>query len=365
MRDSLSLALIAFIIFTVPLPIHHAASGENKHIGAFFYPSYGHYRSWNTSSHNPPVTWASHYLPDFKPVGFSPSSQLYDSMSEETIRWQLSLMKKAMLDFIIASWWGPRSFEDQTPQRTFKIAGEEDLGVSPSVKWCILYEKEGQSNPSFDEIVNDLKYVKEVFGKSDVYFRLDERLVVFVMADPQDNMEYAEKWREVRRVISGFYTVLKVFPGFVRIKEYSDSWFQYAPANRFECHEGFSAYASPGFWRYDEGPRLERDPSEFARALTRLHYAPAQFLLIETWNNWLEGSQIEPAYQVVSREDSYVQASTSYNTTYIDLVRIILREEANLAVRPSITHIVAGTVSSISAGILIAVSIVKIVRGRE
>jgi len=349
------LCLIAIAAFHHPQVI---AVDEERYLGAFFYPSYGRNYGWNASGYDPPMTWASHYLPDLMSAGFNPSIQLYDSGDEEIIGRQISLMKRATLDFVIASWRGYGSYEDETLKKIFKVIGKNSSLKTP--KWCILYEKEKLGDPSLNEILDDLQYIGEEFGNSEAYFRLNGKFVIFVMADQDDGIAYAEKWKEARDRMHNFYVLLKVFPGFIHVKEYADSWFQYAPSNRFECHEGFAAYASPGYWEYDDEPRLERDPSEFAKALMRLYYAPVKFLLIETWNNWLEGSQVEPAYQVVSRGDRYVQASISYGTTYIDLIRKILREEESLTLQLPTFHLILGAASSLIVGILIIASIVKI-----
>jgi hypothetical protein len=149
-------------------------------------------------------------------------------------------MERATLDIVISSWWGPTSHENDVLQRILRVVVEKASEGLRSPRWCILYEKEKNGDPSVNEIVMDLKYAEETFGSSSPYFRLDGRLVIFVSADPDDSIAYAERWQEARRVLGSFYTVLKVFPGFIHLKDCADSWFQYAPANGFELHEGFA-----------------------------------------------------------------------------------------------------------------------------
>jgi hypothetical protein len=336
---------------------------EVRYIGTFFYPSYGHYYGWNASGYNSPLSWASHYLPDFRSKDFDPSVQLYDSMNNDTIKWQMAMMRRATIDLAVTSWWGPNSYEDMVLKRIFHLAGEEVSGpVVYPLRWSILYEKQGESEPSINEILNDLRYIRENYGDSSNYFRIDGKLVIFVMRGPTDDVTYAEKWNQVRNMIDGFYFVLKVFSGYVHFTNYADSWFQYGPALRFETQENFSAYASPGFWKYDEAPRLSRDQVEFANALMRLYFEPTQFLLIETWNNWLEGTQIEPAYQVAIKEGHYVQGSASYGTIYIDLVRKILRGEERLTLQSTAPESLIGAASTIIAAVLITASVIRILR---
>jgi hypothetical protein len=288
---------------------------------------------------------------------------LYDSASDETLEWEIALMKRAMLDFVIVSWYGPGSYEDAVLRTIFKLADSQESNSSSTLKWCVLYEREGQTDPDLAEIVRDLVYIGEAFGKSESYFRIDERLVIFVMADGNDSVSYAEKWREASNRVGGFYTVLKVFPNFIEVAGYADSWFQYTTGERFEFQGSFSAFASPGYWRYDEQrPRLERDVPEFAMALTRLYYEPVIFLLIESWNNWLEGSQVEPAFKVDRMGNVYAQSSASYGMVYIDMIRRILRGEDRLVVQPSDLRVLLGIASNLFAGILIVASTVDTIR---
>ena len=54
---------------------------------------------------------------------------------------------------------------------------------------------------------------------------------------------------------------------------------------------------SPGFWLYGEGVRLARDPAAFRRNIQSMVAARPKFQLITTFNEWGEGSWVEPAQQ--------------------------------------------------------------------
>jgi len=77
-------------------------------VGIFFYPWYDvDGRHWNGSLD---PGWAT---VDKPVIGY------YSSWNDSVIDWQLKLIKEAGIDFIILSWWGPNSFEDNVSRKVF------------------------------------------------------------------------------------------------------------------------------------------------------------------------------------------------------------------------------------------------------
>jgi hypothetical protein len=228
-------------------------------------------------------------------------------------------MRRAGLDFAISSWWGKGSYEDQVLQKILNHIMPRPDNPFPQLKWSILYELEKSANPSADDITRDLSYLKATFGESRSIMRIHDKIVLFVSGSADDQVEYTERWSEAASQVNGFYLVLKVFPGYSSVARMVDGWYQFAPTNRFECDPYFWGYVSPGFSKYDEKtPRLSRDPNDFAMALQRLRESNAYFALIETWNDWNEGTQIEPGTDLV--------AGQRYGDLYLDLVRKVMKE---------------------------------------
>ena len=60
--------------------------------------------------------------------------------------------------------------------------------------------------------------------------------------------------------------VLKVFGGYRNCAQQPQGWHQYASG--LDIQPGYSAIASPGFWRYDQTPTVPRDPARFRRLIT-------------------------------------------------------------------------------------------------
>jgi hypothetical protein len=68
----------------------------------------------------------------------------------------------------------------------------------------------------------------------------------------------------------------------------------------------------------DSTRRLSRNLNEFAVALERVRESNAHFALIETWNDWCEGTQIEPGVDRASGE--------GYGDGYVNMVRQVMKD---------------------------------------
>jgi Glycosyl hydrolase family 99 len=280
----------------------------NIDVGAFFYPWYGKYRHWTDNGHNPPATWASNFLPNLfnsQYPNLVVSDNLYNSNDENIIKKQIQLMNDNGIEFGIVSWWGQNTYED-------KVFNKIINDVHPTIegndyhkfRWAILYEDEGFGDPSLNEIVNDLKYIKQKYASSPYYLHVNGKPVIFVYnaahsgSDPLDDLD---RWKKAKAQIP-FYVVFKVDPlSSGANPQDMDSWYQYAPASKyFEQQETFSAFVSPGFWKYDESVRLPpANATVFENAVSKLKQAQVTWKLVETWNEWGEGTGIEPAQQII------------------------------------------------------------------
>ena len=68
----------------------------------------------------------------------------------------------------------------------------------------------------------------------------------------------------------------------------------------------YSVTVSPGFWKVGEAPRLPRDPARFELDVQRMAASGAFWQLVTAWNEWGEGTSVEPA--------------TEFGNTYIDIL---------------------------------------------
>ncbi|MEA2003213.1 MAG: S-layer homology domain-containing protein, partial [Actinomycetota bacterium] len=223
---------------------------------------------------------------------FTPSAGLYDSSDPDVIDEQVSLATTAGLEAFIASWWGPGHHTDSA---TMAVLNQIPDSPNPNFRIAIYYEEEGQSDPSPTAIKNDLEYLEQLFNKPS-YLRVDGKPVVFVWAEG-DGADMARRWKDAKDLYGGnVHIVLKLFSGFRDVPDQPDSWHQYGPSTNYSEHLPDSAVVSPGFWHAEEGsPRLVRDPVRFRDDVQSMVASGAFWQLITTWNEWGEGTAVEPA----------------------------------------------------------------------
>jgi hypothetical protein len=297
-------------------------------VGTFYYGWFkgkeANYQAWDLSNHTPPTSWASNYLPSMKPRVFDPTHELYDSNDTFVLQKQLGWMKKAGIEFGISSWWGVGSTTDKVFLYTIKNFMPSAINPYPAFRWTLLYEVQAYADPQLNEILNDLNYIKNMYASSPYYLKIDGKPVIFVYnanGSGSRPLKDAETWSKARN-LSGFYVVMKANPLHVGPNVSSiDGWYDYDPTKRYDEQVGYYAYVSPGYWKYHESPALTRSPSEFETAVRKLAAANVHFKLIETWNEWAEGTQVEPGQSVLHDDKNvFKPAAPSYGNTYINIL---------------------------------------------
>ena len=291
----------------------------------FFYPWYrngvldGKWSNWRGNGHTPPNNWFSNFLPlppgsyDAATGAIHPTVGLYSSLDKDVLYWQLSQMEAAHLEVGISSWWGQATSPTNDSPGSYAVQGRSDVSFRqiitnwmnladnpyPNMRWAIYYEKESLGDPSIAEIVSDLSYINSNYVNQQAYLKIERRPVLFVYADAADRCSMATRWQQaITQSGIDFYLVLKLFPGYAVCTAQPDSWHQYAPAVRFAAQVPYSAFVSPGFWKEGESVRLPRDTSAFEAAVETLVNTDTEWKLVETWNEWGEGTSVEPGIQV-------------------------------------------------------------------
>lgn len=240
-----------------------------------------------------PEAWRQGGVEPF--TNFSPSLGRYSSSEPELISRQISLAAEAHIDAFISSWWGQGHHTDQALPALLDTTLRAD-SPNPSMKWTVYYEPEGKGDPSVSELVADLEYLSRSYFDHPAYLHVDGRPVVFVWAESADGAGMVRRWAEAKqRLDDDLFVVLKVFSGFEDYADQADSWHQYGPAKAYSDHLPYSATVSPGFWLVGESPRLDRDLARFRNDVAGMNASGAFWQLVTTWNEWGEGTAIEPA----------------------------------------------------------------------
>ncbi len=279
--------------------------------------------AWGDNGHSPPQNWFSNYLPDPNPSVFDPATELYSSTDDAIIYWQLRKLAEAKQEVAISSWWGQGHRTDTALTHILGLMQRPD-NPYPNLRWAVYYEKEGFGDPSVNEIADDLRYINDHLANQPAYFRIDNKPVIFVYGDANDGPETANRWRAARDQAGvNIYLVLKVFSGYTTVANQPDSWHQYAPAARADAQSSYYFMVSPGFWKDGEAIRLPRDPDAFEHGVQAMVASPAEWKLTETWNEWGEGTAVEPGTEVeqtTSGAAVIAPHGTPFGNVYIDVL---------------------------------------------
>jgi glycoprotein endo-alpha-1,2-mannosidase len=252
----------------------------------FFYPWYsnavhdGAYSHWQQNGHAPPLDIAS---------AFFPARGVYSSADPRVLRAQMREIASTHVDEVVSSWWGWGSPEDERLAEVSRVARRHRLAVAVQL--------EPYAGRSVETIASDLQQLREL-GIRDVYVyraedftsddwsRLNLRLTGLRVFAQTNHVGFA-----ARAGFGGFYTY--------DILEYGGAKFA-----RF-CRQAHAAgilcapSVGPGYQAYlaNGDPRVKpREAGATYDCMWRAALdARADVVTITSYNEWGEGTQIEPA----------------------------------------------------------------------
>jgi glycosyl hydrolase family 99 len=298
-----------FALFAVAIlflaPAAKAAQPSPSQRCAFYYPWF-------------PETWTvngQHVSGSDSPQvgdGFYPRLGFYSSTTQRVIDQHIRWSDYGRLNCQVSSWWGQGSKEDV---RLLPLLNRTQALGSP-LKWTVYYEQEGYSNPSVSQISSDLSYLL-AYASNPAWLRVGGVPVVFVYNADDTTCDVADRWNQANA--GRFYVVLKVFSGYRSCANQPDSWHQYAPAVPADRQAGYSYSISPGFWRADEvAPRLVRDYYRFEQNVRDMVASNEPWQLVTTFNEWGEGTAVEPAHEWLGPERSQRYAGRRRPGRYLE-----------------------------------------------
>lgn len=305
---------------------------------AFYYP-------WYASPEGPSGYW-EHW-----PSGYAhePLMGLYDSADESVILAHMAMAKNAGIDGFIAIWWGIGTFEGDQFEKILGVA--ERIGFNVTIYYAGLPWRE----VDVDDAVRELSYVVDNYADSPVFLKDSGRPVIFIYAaeTAPDGAREPDFWFDVRRRLeaevgpvalnadvwdSKYSQVFDGFHSYVYLGDEVEDYFT-DTIKRFKVYlssyealdEAFSSAYSGGSVNVELKPFcvtvipgadfraiggdmfLDRDEGEFYaeywRAALELE---AHSVLITSWNEWHEGTEIEP--------------SNDYGFDYIRLTRQFIED---------------------------------------
>jgi hypothetical protein len=269
---------------------------------AFYYPWYG-------TPAGPSGRWV-HWNPVHANYDAThvPASGYYDSLDPETVRRHIRQAKAAGIDGFIASWWGLASFENRALPILLRVAEVESFLVT------IYYEDAATST----QIANDVGTIVAQYGSSPAFLSIHDKPVVFFYVRVAEKFTIAA-WQSVFAALdargrSVFAIGDRLDPAYLQafdgLHAYNpvgmtldETARQYAAASLAARLAGdlFAATVIPG---YEEGyPGATGPVAPRADGATYHAYwdiaraSKPQWILITSWNEWHEGSEIEPSVE--------------------------------------------------------------------
>lgn len=268
---------------------------------------------WTMGNRNPDRTdaggkreIASHYYPLIGP---------YASSDAVVLNYHVMLMKYAGIDGVMIDWYGTQDKYDYAANRrnTEELVKALDRA---GLEFAIVYEDQTvkelpDNNAKVTQAIKDMSYLQNNFFKKKNYIKIDGKPLLMVFG-PQ-GVTTAPDWTNV-------FGNLNPKPIFIVLNDHSHLannntiknaageylWVQPDPETFYSRAGDFDYYiggAMPGFNDYyqegDWGDGYTTYPDEggalFTRQLKVVSDAGLDYLQISTWNDFGEGTNIEPA----------------------------------------------------------------------
>ncbi|MBW8741937.1 MAG: hypothetical protein JF623_04780 [Acidobacteria bacterium] len=240
---------------------------------------------------------------------FHPTLDYYSSDGAAVVREQTEAMRYAHLNAAVYSWWGAQSDTDERFWRYLAAARTTPF------RWAVYYEPEGYGAPSVARLRADLEYIRDTYAPRPAYLKVGGHFVVFVYGDAADACATAQRWHDANAGIDA-YVVLKAFADFRSCPAQPSAWHEYSSDHAEYSLAPDSYMVSPAFAeRREAAPRLARDPGRWRQDVADMVASGARWQLVETFNEWPEGTAVESA-----REWS----SPSGFGTYLDALHDVL-----------------------------------------
>jgi hypothetical protein len=273
---------------------------------------------WKMNNQNPniidPVTGkrqiAAHYYPLIGP---------YDSRDPDVIEYHLLLMKYSGIDGVLIDWYGTRDVYDYKPN----LINSDALIAQTSgfnLKFGIVYEdwtveaKTSDLNTRIDLAKRDMAYINTNYYNRSNYLKINDKNVFLIFGPRTFNT--ASDWTSI---MSDLVDKPLILPLAYRKNDVgTDSEFSWVDPNYNSYLSNFYnrslnvaiGSALPGFNDfYSEGgagssyPDIDhyggtKNPSKvFNDTLNLAVSADAKYLQIVTWNDFGEGTMVEPTYE--------------------------------------------------------------------
>ena len=253
-----------------------------------------------------------------------PQLGLYSSHDITTLRYHCNQMKSIGIDSIILQWWGinkseeivenTEGYSDKTFSLLLNIVKEYDLKVGIQIQ--------PYTDRNEESINNDIKYILEKYSNHESYLKLNSKPVIIIY-EPHgiENIFNISKQFNLKTFLIA--TIVEREHIGVALEDGFEGIFTFFASEAFtwssnvsnwkkisnECNERnllFIPGVSPGYNdekinHWARGSKRNRDGgSYYDRMWNFAIKSNSNIIIINSFNNWFDGSMIEPA---ISREN--------------------------------------------------------------
>ena len=262
------------------------AAVASPRVAIFYYPWYGTpardggYVHWNQADHSPPQDIASRYYP---------ARGAYSSSNPAVVAAQMDDLRTAHVGEVVVSWWGRGSAEDARLALVTNAARERGIDVAVHV--------EPYPGRTIETVAADIAYLRAL-GIDDFYVYEPREFTAAEWLPLTASVVGARLFAETARVgfaaqagFSGVYTY--------DIVTYGGWMFRRFCGEAHAAHLLCAPSVGPGFDSSAISATPEIKPRRGGRTYDRMWTAALRsspdLVTITSYNEWGEGTQIEPA----------------------------------------------------------------------
>ncbi|MBI4877878.1 MAG: glycoside hydrolase family 99-like domain-containing protein [Acidobacteria bacterium] len=297
-----------------------------KQVLAFYYGWYGNPEVSQRWVHWKNVDVAKKHIDES--TNF-PALGAYDSHDPKTVDLHCRQARDAGLTGFIVSWWRQADFHDQGLPLMLDTARKHGLKIT------VYYEAvPPRGSPTVEGAVDDLLYIMKKYASHPAWLKVGGKPAIFIYGRAVGDLKL-EGWDKVMRDFTAKYPGGAVFlgdriaPEAARIfdgihtynptgltkgksleeirgwaKEMFPKWVQTAGPDRIACVTiipGYDDSCQPS--RKPPRPITDRHQGETYRAMWEQAIAAnPDWVLVTSWNEWHEGSEIEPSVENGDRD---------------------------------------------------------------
>ncbi len=280
-------ALFGLILLVLALPAGVTAGGSPT-VSIFYYPWYGtsakdgSYLHWGQNGHDPPNDIAAAYYP---------AQGVYSSADRSVVARQMDEIRSAGVDQVVVSWWGRGSPEDARLPLVLASARADELAVAVHI--------EPYGGRTISSVVADVAYLERLgITTFYVYRPFDLPVTQWATADATLHAGGAVLYAETPLVgaagaagFDGVYTYDIVTYGGRMFARFCTEAHRQGLLCAPSVGPGYDARRSSG----DPRVKPRRDGATYDAMWRAAIAAHPDGVTITSFNEWHEGTQIEPA----------------------------------------------------------------------